>query len=656
MALTPTPTVTPSTTPIICGSGITDGSFYYTDCCGNLVTGGNKADTQTIVIYDYTKPSNGVKPLMVPVSVFCPTPTSTPTPTITPTYTPTPSITPTNTLTPTTTVTSSPTPSNSAVFNLKNECDVFTLFDMGVRCNPVKLPSNPSSVDGILSVNVTGGTAPYSFYWAGGQRVQTLVGIPQGNYEITVVDFYGDYSSTTICSLFAPSPTPTPTVTQTPTITPSPVWPNLCLIVTTETSTFGPYQFTPTGSINGRPTWTSGSLKVVWSGRRWEITGWTSTPGLPVSTNLTNIPDSSWTMAGTAAAQVSMTQGTCPANLPLQALVRATNNTCNQLTNCDGSITITARNGVPPYFYSINNGISYSSTPFFNGLCPNTYTVITRDSNNSIQNSSVTVGFNSNPITYASGIQVDDVISIGENTKVVNWRLVITPPLPIGVTVTLNVDISVLQNINGPGTGTVSDTNLVYKNGVPQAPSNSTSTNSVTNRPNCSPFFTTATTKSLTYQVTVGNGDVLSGTSTSILSISSSQGVIGNNGCVTSVSQNILVATSSPVINGCVCCSVRDIDEPQGIIGHTYTYSNIINPPPGQEPGESVTVSNGGVSPAQISYVNALTGQQVVMNLAKSQTVQLCVVCSSTINLLSGGPLNTVTPLGCDSCGGLPIQ
>ena len=180
-------------------------------------------------MFNYTNPYNGITKLNVPATTSCVTPTPTRTQTSTPTVTPTLTNTPTPTITPDVTPTPTPTTSLNQTFALKNECDVFTLFDMGVECNPINIPTNQSSNDGILSLNVTGGTAPYSYYWAGGQRTRTLVGVPQGSYEVLVVDYYGDYSSTTICNLFAPSQTPTNTVTPTPTITPSPVWPNLCL-------------------------------------------------------------------------------------------------------------------------------------------------------------------------------------------------------------------------------------------------------------------------------------------------------------------------------------------------------------------------------------------------------------------------------------------
>ena len=115
---TSTPTPTPSVTPIFCGSGVTTGGYYYTDCCGNFVQG---ADTNVIVTLDYTKQSNGVTKLNVIATTTCPTPTPTRTPTQTPTYTPTPSVTPTYTPTPTTTITQSPTPSNAAAYRLQND-------------------------------------------------------------------------------------------------------------------------------------------------------------------------------------------------------------------------------------------------------------------------------------------------------------------------------------------------------------------------------------------------------------------------------------------------------------------------------------------------------------------------------------------------------
>jgi len=251
--VTRTPNATPTPTSIVCGSGVTTtNNIYYTDCCGNFVS--SKPPIGTVVIFNYTQPYNGITKLNVPATTSCPTPTPTVTQTQTQTQTPTLTNTPTASTTPNATPTPTPTVSVNKVFKLKNDCDVLTLFDMGVDCNIIQSPSGPYSNDGVLSLNVTGGTSPYSFYWSNGQRTKTLFGVPEGAYKVLVVDYYGDYSSTTICNLFAPSQTPTQTITPTPTITPSPVWPNLCFIYVDGPTSYVPIQCTPYVDMNGKPT------------------------------------------------------------------------------------------------------------------------------------------------------------------------------------------------------------------------------------------------------------------------------------------------------------------------------------------------------------------------------------------------------------------
>jgi hypothetical protein len=174
--------ITPTPTSIICGSGvITSTSAYYTNCCGNVITVTGLNNLGTVVTFDYTKPYNGIVKLFSPATVLCPTPTTTRTPTPTPTQTPTNTPTQTPTQTPNSTPTQTPTTSLNKKYSLKNNCDVSTLFDMGVQCNIIQLPSNNNSNNGVLSLNVTGGTSPYSYYWTGGQTSKTLVGIPEGS-------------------------------------------------------------------------------------------------------------------------------------------------------------------------------------------------------------------------------------------------------------------------------------------------------------------------------------------------------------------------------------------------------------------------------------------------------------------------------------------
>jgi len=282
---TPTNTITPTQTPtrnkIECGSGTTTGNFYYTDCCGNFQQGNSIG---VIVSLNYGLSYNGITLLNQPASTTCPTPTPTQTPTFTPTVSPTPTNSPTPTRTPFVTPSPTNTPSNSPVYKPKNECEVFTLFDMGVSCSVLKQPTTSDSFDGILTLRVTGGTSPYSFYWANGQRVQTLVNIKQGSYPVTVVDYYGDYTANTVCSLFGPTPSITPSPTVTPSRTPAPLYPNLCFLAFNNTNTVGPSTFIQNGTHNSRPKWTNSSNQnIVWKGTRWElVTSDLSTPVNPV--------------------------------------------------------------------------------------------------------------------------------------------------------------------------------------------------------------------------------------------------------------------------------------------------------------------------------------------------------------------------------------
>jgi hypothetical protein len=567
--MTPTPTAsftpTPSVTPIICGSGATTGNFYYTDCCGYLVTG---TTIGLIVSLDYTQPHNGINRLGVAASETCPTPT--PTPTITPTETITPTLTETPTQTPTQTNTpSEPSPSPiPATFELQNESKVFTLFDMGITCVVLNSPSTSDSTDGSLMIKVTGGTSPYSYYWSNGQRVQTLTGLQAGDYEITVVDFYEDYTASTICSLVGPSPTPTPTMTQTPTPTPTASYPSLCLVLTYQTSSLGPIQFIYNGNQNDRSSWISGSYNLIWvpDNVRWEIQNWDLTSGIPISTSMSDIPLGSWVIAGGTGDQpnVSMTEGTCPAYLPLITNVSYSNNTCSSQVNCDGSITILTQGGIQPYAYSINNGLSYQTSNIFNGLCPNTYTVITVDATGNTQNQVVSIGSNSNPVSYTLNSVVDRIQPIGNTMQLIYWRIDVQPALPLGTTINFNLDINVSKFYNQPGTGTITYSNDVTQNGVSQSPISTTSSSITEGRPFCSPYDREVVNETQTYSLMMDSVTMVTGTTLSTLDVNAGQSD-ESTGCVTQLVQDISIATATPIISGCICCDVVNDPTPSGI-------------------------------------------------------------------------------------------
>lgn len=561
---TPTQTQTPSATTYKCGQGVAQGVYYYTDCCGNFIEGAS--DGQLTVSMDYTKPFFGVKKLNTLATQACPSPTSTPTPTLTPTITSTATQTPTPTYTPTLTKTPTPTPTNTPVTRLANNCDVITLFDMGVICNVISEPTSSTSNDGIISVDVTGGTSPYSFYWSNGQRSQTLMGVGQGDYVCTIIDFYGDYTATTICSLAAPTTTPTPTQTMTPTVTPTGPCPKLCFY-TVDGKTPIKYQFVCNDVYNGRKSWTNGSLHIVWDDTRWVVTySDNETPyvnltgGIWVSYDTSSVPLSSWeTLGGQSSEPITVTEGLCPNTFPLQTLITKQDSTCNNNQSCDGNIIIDTSGGVSPYVYSIDNGVNWQTTGFFQNLCPNTYTVITKDSENNTNNNIVVIGYVDAPTTYQ--ISVSSIPNLTEVISETNYvsqttylSVVSNPPLPVGTKISFYLDFSSIKTTNGPGTGTIDDVIDVFSsNSGSLTPINPTTTTSVNSRPNCSPDLQTVVTETQSYYCELTSTTTISITTQSILEIT--EGLISDNNCVTELNQSINIGISQVKIEGCYCCT-----------------------------------------------------------------------------------------------------
>ena len=153
-----------------------------------------------------------------------------------------------------------PPPQPAITYIQSNECDVITVFPMTIECDSIN-PSTSISNDGRVSVSITGGTPPYKYIWGGavlGNISPAVMNLPVGSYPVTVVDYWGDFTASTICQLTSNNtPTITPTSTPTPTITPtSTSSPGLTLTPTqTITPTITPTNTaTPTNTPTTPPT------------------------------------------------------------------------------------------------------------------------------------------------------------------------------------------------------------------------------------------------------------------------------------------------------------------------------------------------------------------------------------------------------------------
>ena len=87
-----------------------------------------------------------------------------------------------------------------------NECDVITIFPMGVECF-VQQPSSDVSFDGATALVITGGTPPYTIFWEMGSFAPALTNLGVGEYTATITDYYNDFTAVTTCVLTAETTT-----------------------------------------------------------------------------------------------------------------------------------------------------------------------------------------------------------------------------------------------------------------------------------------------------------------------------------------------------------------------------------------------------------------------------------------------------------------
>lgn len=334
-----------------------------------------------------------------------------------------------------------------------NSCNIITILPLGIDCDVINA-STPDASNGYMAILITGGTPPYITTWSNGANTTYLTNLSPGNYTATVVDYYGDFSATTTCtvgydsyyleqfedctnvgqyiyyladttSLFIPNqvyklttqtgcweslgttlytgqthynsvaisssgPYATCLICQPP--TPTPVYYNgpLCLTKFTFPSTYEQTTFYSGATINNYPSWSSNTQTIYYN------TGTTK-----------------WTVSGWTGANVPFLQST---SIPpignwiypgaFASTVTVATGTCTspalnvtvlpQMPSCstnNGSATILVTGGVPPYQYSLNN-IIYSTSNIFTNLTPGLKTIYVKDGatpqNTSSQNFTIT--------------------------------------------------------------------------------------------------------------------------------------------------------------------------------------------------------------------------------------------------------------------------
>ena len=326
---------------------------------------------------------------------------------------------------------------------------------------------------------------------------------------------------------------------------------NLCVNLEVRSSKEGylseivPIQMYSATTINGQPSWTSVTSQylIYWNTgstpSQWVMTGY---PFVSlINYDPTYPPLSNWQVLGSPAVlNMAVLTGICSTAYTVNTSIVANDAICDQ----QGSITINANNGVLPYQYSINGGQSYQASTIFNNLQPGTYYVIVKDFNNVTSAVTQIIINGTQPATY----------TVTLNANYTNNTFTITAPiLPVGVTMTINLNMSSWLSYY-PTTLSPQPiyNNATTINGITQMTLVNTNTNLVSLMGPCTvqgPIGVFQQHKTYTNTITLTSGQVVTGSTTNSI-------VNDPTGKCKDAAGYYQLTLTNPIISNCQCCTV----------------------------------------------------------------------------------------------------
>ncbi|MBL4754289.1 MAG: PKD domain-containing protein, partial [Flavobacteriales bacterium] len=226
----------------------------------------------------------------------------------------------------------------------------------------------PGSCDGSANLTPSGGTAPYTYSWGGGQTTQDLTGLCAGTYNVTVNDINGCLTTATV--VIASGVAPLAGFNASPT--------SACL-------TGNSFSFNNTGAAvsscgMGCPTFTYDY-------------GDGSPPASGTNSSAAN-PSHTYASPGTYTVTQTIDDGSCPVTATQTITVFAEptgvivggNLLCTGV--CIGTADLAPSGGLAPYAYAWSN---LATTQDLAGLCAGTYSVTITDANGCTGTASVVI-------------------------------------------------------------------------------------------------------------------------------------------------------------------------------------------------------------------------------------------------------------------------
>jgi hypothetical protein len=313
--------------------------------------------------------------------------------------------------------------------------------------------------------------------------------------------------------------------------------------------------FTPT-TIDGNPSWveeTDNSITITYNVNVWVINNYNPGGNTITSNDSVNSnPPSNWMYAGGNSITLLSKNGDCTSTSRSTFSTSINQPTCL----CDGSIIFNVNLDNPPFNYSIDNGVTYSSSPIFTNLCSGIYILSVVDLLGNTYSKTVSLDKPVTSTTYTLTLSTTKSTPVSNELSVVNsyeTNVVISPPLPDGTTITFDlIHSNTFYSSPSSGTSVLTTGTILSKNstGITYNITITGNTQSVNTTPGCQ--------SDIIYQTNsneIWNSLTLTNTDNITISTTSRVDKTTTGLCVVGYSDDYY-SISNAIITGCDCCTL----------------------------------------------------------------------------------------------------